>query len=115
MDSPQANRTLLLAGLAAIVVVLVALSGYYLGSKSTRDDRFASPNPSVNESILPSEMPQETPTDLPTSFPESEDPVMCTLEAKLCPDGSYVGRTGPKCEFSLCPGEVQAPLLQVSP
>ncbi len=31
--------------------------------------------------------------------------VACTQEAKLCPDGSYVGRTGPKCEFSACPGE----------
>jgi hypothetical protein len=29
--------------------------------------------------------------------------VACTTEAKLCPDGSYVGRTGPKCEFTLCP------------
>jgi hypothetical protein len=29
----------------------------------------------------------------------------CTLEAKICPDGSAVGRTGPNCEFALCPGE----------
>ena len=29
--------------------------------------------------------------------------VACTQEAKLCPDGSYVGRTGPNCEFALCP------------
>lgn len=29
--------------------------------------------------------------------------IMCTLEAKLCPDGSYVGRSGPKCEFAPCP------------
>lgn len=29
--------------------------------------------------------------------------VFCTMEAKECPDGSYVGRTGPKCEFSPCP------------
>ncbi len=28
----------------------------------------------------------------------------CTLEAKLCPDGSTVGRTGPNCEFAPCPG-----------
>ena len=27
----------------------------------------------------------------------------CTMEAKLCPDGAYVGRTGPNCEFSDCP------------
>jgi hypothetical protein len=27
----------------------------------------------------------------------------CTQEAKLCPDGSAVGRIGPNCEFSPCP------------
>ena len=27
----------------------------------------------------------------------------CTMEARLCPDGSYVGRTGPSCEFAACP------------
>jgi hypothetical protein len=31
------------------------------------------------------------------------NPVACTQEAKLCPDGSAVGRTGPNCEFALCP------------
>lgn len=30
-------------------------------------------------------------------------PVACTMEAKLCPDGSAVGRTGPNCEFAECP------------
>jgi hypothetical protein len=30
-------------------------------------------------------------------------PVVCTEEAKICPDGSSVGRTGPKCEFTDCP------------
>lgn len=29
--------------------------------------------------------------------------VACTMEAKQCPDGSYVGRTGSKCEFKACP------------
>ncbi len=32
-----------------------------------------------------------------------QSPVACTAEAKLCPDGSYVGRTGPTCAFSPCP------------
>lgn len=27
----------------------------------------------------------------------------CTLEAKICPDGSAVGRTGANCEFAACP------------
>ncbi len=30
--------------------------------------------------------------------------VACTMEAKLCPDGTAVGRTGPSCEFAACPG-----------
>ncbi len=30
--------------------------------------------------------------------------IACTQEAKQCPDGSYVGRTGPNCEFAACPG-----------
>lgn len=28
---------------------------------------------------------------------------VCTLEAKICPDGTSVGRVGPNCEFSPCP------------
>lgn len=28
--------------------------------------------------------------------------VACTMEAKQCPDGSYVSRTGPHCEYSPC-------------
>jgi hypothetical protein len=31
------------------------------------------------------------------------DGIACTMEAKLCPDGSAVGRTGPNCEFEDCP------------
>ncbi len=40
-------------------------------------------------------------------------PVACTMEAKLCPDGSAVGRTGPACEFSACPTPL--PGTQISP
>lgn len=29
----------------------------------------------------------------------------CTMDAKQCPDGSYVGRTGPNCTFEPCPSE----------
>lgn len=28
---------------------------------------------------------------------------MCTADAKLCPDGSYVSRIAPTCEFTPCP------------
>lgn len=36
---------------------------------------------------------------------EEDQQRACTLEAKQCPDGSFVGRTGPNCEFAACPGE----------
>src|SRR5690606_15766262 len=29
--------------------------------------------------------------------------VACTQEAMICPDGTAVGRTGPRCEFAPCP------------
>lgn len=32
-----------------------------------------------------------------------EPPVSCTEELKVCPDGSFVARQGPLCEFAECP------------
>lgn len=43
-----------------------------------------------------------------SNFDEAFGPpeeVACTAEAKLCPDGTSVGRTGPDCAFAACPGE----------
>jgi hypothetical protein len=34
--------------------------------------------------------------------PEPKTTTACTKDAMMCPDGSYVGRIGPKCEF-VCP------------
>lgn len=34
---------------------------------------------------------------------ETPEQVFCTQDAMMCPDGSYVGRVGPKCEFKACP------------
>ena len=36
-------------------------------------------------------------------------PVACTEEAKICPDGSAVGRIGPNCDFAPCPGVPDCP------
>lgn len=35
----------------------------------------------------------------------NDDLVVCTADAKICPDGSAVGRTGKNCEFAPCPNE----------
>lgn len=49
------------------------------------------------------------PVDVPVPTPEPVE-VMCTADAMQCPDGSYVGRTGPNCEF-VCP-VTSAPIEQ---
>jgi len=41
---------------------------------------------------------------IPTQPVADDKQVMCTLDAKQCPDGSWVGRTGNKCEF-VCPAQ----------
>jgi len=52
-----------------------------------------------DNAVRPAEEPPVPPT------PPSGGPVACTAEAKICPDGTAVGRTGPNCEFAPCPGE----------
>lgn len=35
--------------------------------------------------------------------PVNDGTIACPMDAKLCPDGSSVGRTGSNCEFAECP------------
>lgn len=58
-----------------IGLVISLLGKYILSSKSS-----------------PSQIPHPTPTSSK----------LCTQEAKLCPDGTAVRRTGPNCEFAPC-------------
>lgn len=61
---------------------------------------------------------QERPEDIPAdSLPPADgdmpvqshqDPIMCPMDAKMCSDGSFVGRTGPDCAFAACPDEKPA-------
>ena len=57
----------------------------------------ASPRTPGNGSVaLPEAPPPPTVAD---------EPLMCTMDAKLCPDGSYVSRNPAKgCAFNPCPG-----------
>lgn len=40
---------------------------------------------------------------IPKKQTDNPETVACTLEAKICPDGTAVGRVGPQCEFAACP------------
>ena len=41
----------------------------------------------------------------PTEHCMRDTDVFCALDVKECPDGSFVGRVPPSCEFAPCPGE----------
>jgi len=87
---PQLNKILLIVTVL-LMVGAVGFGAYYFGRQQRQPQEiFNSPTPE----LLPSLMP--------TSSPSSE-PVVCTMEAKICPDGTQVGRTGPNCEFAPCP------------
>lgn len=50
-------------------------------------------------------------------FKKTTEPAICTMEVKMCPDGSYVGRSGLQCEFAECPKvavDIHANLIKVS-
>lgn len=100
----------------AFILVLVALvAGYFLGKtlnapqqQVTSFDECAAAGYPIMESY-----PEQCMTPDGRSFTreieqtprDPEQPVFCTLDAKICPDGTAVGRTGPNCEFAPCPGE----------
>jgi len=50
----------------------------------------------------------QVPVSPPPHTSTSSEQTICTLDAKVCPDGTAVGRTGPTCEFAACPGETPA-------
>lgn len=53
----------------------------------------------------PSGLPQnDDALEIPIFFAGfGQSQIACTQEARLCPDGSAVGRSGPNCEFDPCP------------
>ncbi len=39
----------------------------------------------------------------------NQEATVCTMDAKVCPDGSYVGRVAPSCDFAPCPQSTSTP------
>ncbi len=74
-DTPKPKINLLLLFAILIIASIIGAGSYYLGKTSNKQN------------------PQPTPSQ----------PKGCTLEAKICPDGSSVSRTGPNCEYAPCP------------
>lgn len=105
--------------LAYKVILAIALSlviasvgvAYYVGYEEAVPQPTTVPTVSLAPTPLPTvaaPRPETSPvasaTVLPTPAPLPSGRPACTEEAKQCPDGSYVGRGGPNCEFPPCPG-----------
>ena len=90
------QRGIISSAFAVVVTLIIAagVGGYvYVQSKMPNDvETIPAPLPGQSSSPTPSQ-------------PAPPQEVACTMEAKQCPDGSYIGRTGPKCEFAACPRE----------
>ncbi len=86
--------------LAILIVAVIAVGGGYWVYQEVGGD--------VDFNLPPIELSNDEgnfTTPSPKPFTPTQ-PVACTMEAKICPDGSAVGRTGPKCEFAACPNNV---------
>ena len=73
--------------IAFVIVSFLAaflIGGFVLGKNDASNNS--------QESIV-----SQSPTPIPT-----KEGVVCAQDVRQCSDGSYVGRTGPKCEFA-CP------------
>lgn len=100
-----------------VILGVFLVAGIYLGMNWDK----VNPNNDANTQIDPPSMdldagPDDTDVDsspepvppvieIPAPSPAPE-PIACTADAKICPDGSAVGRVGPNCEFAPCPEPV---------
>ena len=73
------RNSLMLVAIILVVVALLATIAYVFGMQF------------FGKSVLPT------------------SPQACTTEAKICPDGSSVGREGPNCDFAACPTVIETP------
>lgn len=74
-----------------VLAVLAVLSLIFIFAASSGEDFYR-------------DTPDRPRRALPSASPSARE-VVCTQEAKLCPDGTYVGRVPPSCEFATCPGQ----------
>lgn len=86
-------------------LIIPVVDGHFKPDIDKSEAPTNSTTPSTPSTTPPKTAENNNPPVKPTT-PSS--PVMCTMEAKECPDGSFVGRSGPKCEFAICPSPQQS-------
>ena len=68
----------------SVIIIIVLLMLALWGISAYRNENAKNPNIDIGGDGTP-------------------DSVVCTMDAKICPDGSAVGREGPNCQFAACP------------
>jgi hypothetical protein len=107
--SPQPKNRFLGLSLAGIFAFTVFgfMAGFYFGGLFAVRGPVATPTPT------PEHTPSTSATPIAKPSGNSDGGAACTLDALQCPDGSWVGRTGPNCEF-VCPEVKTTPMLTPS-
>ena len=112
MKNPTDKAILTVVIIIALVIALFYAapwrSGYFI--RTTRSApvytgtvRTTTPSSTTNTTTVRTGG-SSTNTSTTTTTTTDGEMVACTMEARECPDGSYVGRTGPQCAFAPCPG-----------
>jgi len=82
---------------AIVLIILIVAAVIIINNKEDRDQDFIKAK--TQEEL---QTPQQE-NYLDQKPHEEENAVYCTQEVRQCPDGSYVGRVPPDCNFSPCP------------
>ncbi len=115
----------ILGVMALFVSILLFVSAAYalppaapatpiLGGETTNGtNTTTSSNITVNDTDY--DLPEDPIPPVITTNTTTGDVVACTMDVKLCADGSYVGRIAPNCSFAPCPDVDEPPLPPVIP
>ncbi len=95
--TPAGGQGFIAPLIAVIVLVAIAIGGYaYWQGRVSQDGTNSAPYSYGNKQTSPP----------PASPPQG---IVCAQDAQQCPDGSYVSRQRPTCEFAVCPSGQSIP------
>lgn len=78
----------------------IFLVAYSLAFPKLRGNKNVLPKTTTGEGTV-----SEEGVSQPSGMNQSrENQTACPADAQVCPDGSYVGRSSPNCDFDPCPG-----------
>jgi len=103
--NPERKKLIWFLGFVIVILLLTGgtdlITSFY-GTPKIPKER----NPFTTVEYTPTPSPLVLPTQeaSPSGVNPPKGDVLCPMDAKECPDGkTFVGRSGPNCEFMACP------------